>query len=1050
MILNLPQFNEGDPQSVHFHKLRTLVDELNRALPMGAEQVEQVPGEGGDVDLSGYVQTSRNIIAGPGLLGGGSLASDVLLSVGQGPGISVVGSAVSVAQGGIATVMLQDGAVVNSKLANMPANTVKGRQSGAGAPLDLTMAQLATILQASLSIAWGQLTSVPATFPPSAHTHDTADVVSGEFPVVRGGTGRGTLTSNALLYGDGTDPVGLLSPGGAGQVVRSDGSQWLSAALDFSDLAGSAGDGQIPESAVTQHEAALTIDWTQLTTVPATFPPAAHTHDAGDITTGTFADALVAESNVTQHEAALTIDWTQLTSVPGFASALNDLSDVSIAGPAIAEALVYDGADWTNVLLGAVAFSNDYGDLSNLPSLFSGDYGDLSNVPSSFPPAAHVLATTTGLGAEHTVSGLTAGQVLRASSATTAAFAALGISDVSGLSAALGGKVDNTITVTGGAGLTGGGDLTANRSIALDIAGQTVEVSPAGTDQVIVWTGSAFRRVALSDLPSGSGGSLASLSDVVLTTPTAGDGLGYNGSEWVNFPLPLVAVSGDYGDLINIPSSFPPSAHTHDAADIISGTFNNARIAASNVTQHQAALSIAWSQLTSTPTTVSGYGITDAVTISGSQTITGTKTFSSTLGLILNSGGTNAPMSLFTQNNLGSGAWGRGFFLRDNTSSNVAGFGWFGDGQTLDRAFIGWGGSPWTGSAGLYLTLAGNLGLGVTAPGAKLDMAGSARIRGNSSDATFTSPGQLALKTNGSPLMSFHGNDGARLGFIQLQPTAQAQLWVEVNQNFRIGTNNTERFTINGSNGNVLLNQQLRVRASRNDTFTSPGDVAVKGATSNTPDITLHADDGTLYGGLRALSDRLQLRVGANERASILNSNGHFGINNTAPGHRLDLRHDATVTSGTFVVTGIRVQNLSTPAGFDTVAAGIRVETNSRSLTMAADESFTVGFGQEFNWIKSQGGNLLIHTTGAGSSPGHLSVSLPSGACMVIDDGAGFAPGPTNTNCGLELRSTTKAFVLPRMTTTQRDAMTAINGMVIYNTTTNTVQARAGGTWVGL
>jgi hypothetical protein len=39
----------------------------------------------------------------------------------------------------------------------------------------------------------------------------------------------------------------------------------------------------------------------------------------------------------------------------------------------------------------------------------------------------------------------------------------------------------------------------------------------------------------------------------------------------------------------------------------------------------------AWSSITSKPTTVSGFGITDAVTTSGNQTIAGTKTFSSTV-----------------------------------------------------------------------------------------------------------------------------------------------------------------------------------------------------------------------------------------------------------------------------------------------------------------------------------------------------------------------------------------------------------------------------------
>jgi len=42
-------------------------------------------------------------------------------------------------------------------------------------------------------------------------------------------------------------------------------------------------------------------------------------------------------------------------------------------------------------------------------------------------------------------------------------------------------------------------------------------------------------------------------------------------------------------------------------------------------------ISVDWDDVANTPTTVSGYGITDAVTTSGNQTIGGTKTFSSTI-----------------------------------------------------------------------------------------------------------------------------------------------------------------------------------------------------------------------------------------------------------------------------------------------------------------------------------------------------------------------------------------------------------------------------------
>jgi hypothetical protein len=54
------------------------------------------------------------------------------------------------------------------------------------------------------------------------------------------------------------------------------------------------------------------------------------------------------------------------------------------------------------------------------------------------------------------------------------------------------------------------------------------------------------------------------------------------------------------------------------------------------------------------------------------------------------------------------------------------------------------------------------------------------------------------------------------------------------------------------------------------------------------------------------------------------------------------------------------------------------------------------------------------------------------------------------TSALLDLTSTTGALLLTRLTTTQRDALTAVNGMILYNTTTNKIQARANGVWVDL
>ena len=74
---------------------------------------------------------------------------------------------------------------------------------------------------------------------------------------------------------------------------------------------------------------------------------------------------------------------------------------------------------------------------------------------------------------------------------------------------------------------------------------------------------------------------------------------------WANITDPPATATRwpAWTEVTDKPATFAPSAHTHAAADINAGTFADARIAQSNVTQHQGALSIAWTQVTGKPAT---------------------------------------------------------------------------------------------------------------------------------------------------------------------------------------------------------------------------------------------------------------------------------------------------------------------------------------------------------------------------------------------------------------------------------------------------------------
>lgn len=92
-------------------------------------------------------------------------------------------------------------------------------------------------------------------------------------------------------------------------------------------------------------------------------------------------------------------------------------------------------------------------------------------------------------------------------------------------------------------------------------------------------------------------------------------------------------------------------------------------------------------------------------------------------------------------------------------------------------------------------------------------------------------------------------------------------------------------------------------------------------------------------------------------------------------------------------------------------------------------------------------GTIATNNYGIYVSPNifnYMSSNLLIGGTAYSDDKV------SNSNVALEIKSTTKAMLFSRMTTAERDAMTAIDGMVVYNTTRSKLQARAGGSWFDL
>jgi hypothetical protein len=101
------------------------------------------------------------------------------------------------------------------------------------------------------------------------------------------------------------------------------------------------------------------------------------------------------------------------------------------------------------------------------------------------------------------------------------------------------------------------------------------------------------------------------------------------------------------------------------------------------------------------------------------------------------------------------------------------------------------------------------------------------------------------------------------------------------------------------------------------------------------------------------------------------------------------------------------------------------------------------------------------YATGVGGSPRDLRHRRTAAGVLEIDNNAGgaaeldvtgyglFGGSTVNAQAVLEARSTARGFLPPRMTTTQRDAISAtpVAGLTVYNTTTSKVQTWDGAAW---
>lgn len=215
---------------------------------------------------------------------------------------------------------------------------------------------------------------------------------------------------------------------------------------------------------------------------------------------------------------------------------------------------------------------------------------------------------------------------------------------------------------------------------------------------------------------------------------------------------------------------------------------------------------------------------------------------------------------------------------------------------------------------------------------------------------------------------------------------------------FRI--NGTQVSAVTGSGAAVLATSPTITTPTITTSATAP---VVIGGTNTTSTLTLRSTSG-----VGATGADIIFQAGNNGATEVmrLQNGGNVGIGTSSPAFLLD------------AAGSCRFGNVVGISGGDTTPTQIGVLTFGQSTTSS------------YAWIQSWSSRPLAIN--------------PSG------NNVGIGTSSPATSARLEIAGTTGALLVPRLTTTQRDALTAVNGMIIYNTTTNTMQGYINGAWADM
>lgn len=253
--------------------------------------------------------------------------------------------------------------------------------------------------------------------------------------------------------------------------------------------------------------------------------------------------------------------------------------------------------------------------------------------------------------------------------------------------------------------------------------------------------------------------------------------------------------------------------------------------------------------------------------------------------------------------------------------------------------------------------------------------------------------------------------------------------WDNTNKRLGIGTNAPTQVV------DIVTTTQIPLKLSNNQTFVRT--LYSNNSSSGTFDFI---NNYFSFGGNNLVvgsSSNLNARLGVVGSGST-SATTSLLVQNSAGTAALTITDDRVATFGQTVIVGLG------GAGTKTITATGYYITQRGSMQNPADGVFLVTNAAETSFDRLQLGGTTASFPSIKRASNNIEIKN-------ADDtfGAGLSVGAAlNASAILQADSTTKGFLPPRMTTTQKNAIaTPAAGLVVYDNTTNKLQCYNGSTW---